>query len=443
MMSNGSRVIAPADASSAGPDQYERARLIHASEVERDKTLVMTLLTGCLMLMPFDMLSSIRTAFYGVVLVLCCLFLALDRSIVRLDAPITALAVVCCCLFVYLLLCWLGNGGSAVERLVQTAVYLLVLATYERYGWSERRLVVIRRAFVGLVAIGLLHCLATGQLSAYDDTIFGNANRCAVLAFACMGVILLTWEGVSLASNVASLALCLVLTLLLDSRSVFVAEAVLLLVAVLLRMCWRRGGRLHLLAGLSFVLVLVGVGAVTVIYPSLMGTDLGDALQSFSRTYFNKNFFSGRQEVWSNVLEAIEGHELFGLGLEAVPSMIYDTDYSCHNLYLQTMLQTGIVGLLLILSIIWLVYKSLIDQACREREGGGWYSVVGLAFVCGVLAHECFEVCLTQNNFDCGLWFWMIMGIAVSALRCASPSTRDVGRSGRKWQRTRRTVQRD
>ena len=51
----------------------------------------------------------------------------------------------------------------------------------------------------------------------------------------------------------------------------------------------------------------------------------------------------------------------------------------------------------------------------RLGKEGGWQACVGASLLVGVLVHECLEVSLTQNNFDVGLLFWVVLGISVSA----------------------------
>ena len=61
-----------------------------------------------------------------------------------------------------------------------------------------------------------------------------------------------------------------------------------------------------------------------------------------------------------------------------------------------------------VLLLLWLVLE-------RLGKEGGWQACVGASLLVGVLVHECFEVSLTQNNFDVGLLFWVVLGISVSA----------------------------
>lgn len=89
------------------------------------------------------------------------------------------------------------------------------------------------------------------------------------------------------------------------------------------------------------------------------------------------------------------------------PSMIYNTDFSSHNMYLQTILQSGVVGLLLLLCLFWMIRGKLV-------ECGDFSSRVGVSLLLAMLVHECLEVSLTQNNFTYGLLIWTVIGISLA-----------------------------
>ena len=111
--------------------------------------------------------------------------------------------------------------------------------------------------------------------------------------------------------------------------------------------------------------------------------------------------------MWKMVLLAVHGNEALGLGLQMTPSMIYNTDFSSHNMYLQTILQSGVVGLLLLLCLFWMIRGKLV-------ECGDFSSRVGVSLLLAMLVHECLEVSLTQNNFTYGLLIWTVIGISLA-----------------------------
>lgn len=75
----------------------------------------------------------------------------------------------------------------------------------------------------------------------------------------------------------------------------------------------------------AILIICIFAFAFTMIYPSLVGTYMGDRLQGISRDYTGKNFFSGRQLLWGDIIHEISLNPLFGHGLAAVPKVFYES----------------------------------------------------------------------------------------------------------------------
>ena len=129
------------------------------------------------------------------------------------------------------------------------------------------------------------------------------------------------------------------------------------------------------------------------------------ALDNFSKQYFKKNFYSGRQIIWSNIIIFIQKKPLIGYGLTTLPSDLFLTRFSAHNTFLQLTLQSGIIGLILLFNIIIKIYKKLSKLQLS-------YSIAGISSILSIILHECFEACLIFNMLVAGLQMWFIMGIA-------------------------------
>lgn len=156
-----------------------------------------------------------------------------------------------------------------------------------------------------------------------------------------------------------------------------------------------------------FLLFLFAIFNFTVIYPAIFNTDLGAKLNELSLEIFSQNFYSGRQLIWSMLLDIINQNFYIGHGLSAKPMFFMDTEFSSHNLYLQVLLQSGIIGLLLLLSTLFSILIALTKNKNR-------ISYVSVGLLLGMLVHESFEVSLTQNNLATGLIIWALLAIGVS-----------------------------
>lgn len=155
-----------------------------------------------------------------------------------------------------------------------------------------------------------------------------------------------------------------------------------------------------------FPLVVVAIVSFTLVYPTLSSTRLGVALNDMSREIFHKNFFSGRNLIWSRLLTIINESPIFGYGLDRVPNDFFSTNISSHNLYLQTALQTGWVGVGLLLLLLYHIYKSLLLSGTKKG------SIISCCLL-GILIYQCFEVSLTQNNWPEGLFVWTVFSLGI------------------------------
>ena len=144
----------------------------------------------------------------------------------------------------------------------------------------------------------------------------------------------------------------------------------------------------------------------TAIYMLLLNSEVASTLNILSMTYTGKNFFSGRQMLWGNLIEAISLRPFFGYGLNALPNLVVDTNLSSHNLYLQTLLQGGFVGMFLLAAFMARILRD-IQRTDLAPEGA--------AYICAVIFNECFEPTITQTGFVYGCVTWMILGIIANS----------------------------
>lgn len=160
----------------------------------------------------------------------------------------------------------------------------------------------------------------------------------------------------------------------------------------------------------AFLAAVVVLLTLPFVYSSLAGSSLGFELQSVSRELTGKNFFSGREAFWPSVYEAVWERPILGYGGSATPAIIADVGLSSHNLYLQVALQTGLTGLVVLLALLYSIWKVLWlgrhDEVVRLAS----------AFMIGIMLHQTFEVSLTQNNLAIALVQWLPVGVGVS--RC-------------------------
>lgn len=146
---------------------------------------------------------------------------------------------------------------------------------------------------------------------------------------------------------------------------------------------------------------------ISVIYPKLLLSQLGYTLQEISRNYTGKNFFSGRQIIWEQLLRTISEKPLLGYGAATRPGEVLDITLSAHNFYLQMTLQVGLVGTLIFCLFVLSVWNYLYISRNNKIV-----KLTGAIFI-GILIYQVFEVSFTQNMLAVSIIQWLIIGMGV------------------------------
>jgi O-antigen ligase len=225
---------------------------------------------------------------------------------------------------------------------------------------------------------------------------------------------------VGVGAAIAAVAVTLAAT---ESRGGIIAAAAALVAAV----CLARGHRAHVAA--FGVFVVAAAGAFFLASPS--------ALQR--ATSFNAGG-DGRTELWLVAWRMSEDRPLAGVGIANFPfeshnyvrepgnlnfvRLIVDEPLVAHNVYLQQLAETGIVGLALLLSVIAACLTAAL-RAARRFDALGDDALATLARA-SVVAMVGFLVASTfiSDSTDRRLWIVLALGPALLGLarRQAAPS---------------------
>jgi len=153
------------------------------------------------------------------------------------------------------------------------------------------------------------------------------------------------------------------------------------------------------------VFVTFGITTIILIGSGLWLTDLIPTLEQFSREYFDRRFFTGRDTLWTQLAGLISDQWFLGYGPQAQLSHFIATGLSAHNLFLQVLLQNGVTGFLLLSATLY----SFAIFFIRTRFF--FESQIGFSFLLAVLVHQTFSVTLTQTTFAYGIPMWLILGL--------------------------------
>lgn len=147
--------------------------------------------------------------------------------------------------------------------------------------------------------------------------------------------------------------------------------------------------------------------AVLVVY--FLGGDRNELLEYnlLFREWTGKNLLSGRERLWPELLKAIGESPWIGWGGGVSPTTLRMANVSSHNLFLQVLLQVGVIGLIPIILFTVFIWQSLWKyRLVREIR-----TAASLFFI--VVLCQSFEVTLFQVNLALGLPMWLAVGLAL------------------------------
>lgn len=187
------------------------------------------------------------------------------------------------------------------------------------------------------------------------------------------------------------------------SRAAILSLMIVLLTYVLLRLFYIN----RLTYNLFFVIYNLIVIAFVYVYITISKSDFANVLNKFIFQYTGKNLFSGRQYIWSNVLEKMLEKPLFGFG-PGISLTDITNGLSVHNLYLQIGLQTGFIGLISLFCMFLAIWNLL------WRVKDNFLGKLTISYFVGILFYQVLEVTLLENNLSIGLFQWTILGLGIS-----------------------------
>jgi O-antigen ligase len=152
------------------------------------------------------------------------------------------------------------------------------------------------------------------------------------------------------------------------------------------------------------------VGAVLWFFLSLNRAGLAWDLGQRIRTLTGHRANTGRETIWVYVLNAVQDKPLLGLGAGVLPRDVMRTEFSAHSYYLQIFLQTGALGVILVMGFLVSIWSIL----AKAKSAAGRF---GSAVFIMVVVHNATEVLMFQNNALVAAPAWCCIGLAIAAER--------------------------
>lgn len=293
--------------------------------------------------------------------------------------------------------------GTGFEQLIQALMIPCIIngASILDESSLKKLKVLLKSCAICYLVSWIIYIPLSNKILNYQ-AYFGNSNTFGMMAFSVMFIILISRFS-SKREKFFWVMLSVLFIIFSGSRASIIAMIEFYFVYCMLNKSSNLEQRKFRKTAL-FVLNLVMIMLISLVYPLMYGTELGFKLNILSRKIFNKNLFSGRQQLWTILFNYIKKAPFCGYGLGTTPSRFMNTTRSSHNLYLQTAIQIGLVGLVILL---FLLYK-----LCCSLNVDYQINIYICSFLMASMIHDTFEVSLTQNNWPQGFFLWLVLGMA-------------------------------
>lgn len=321
----------------------------------------------------------------------------------KLKFTITYLILICL-FFISSFVNSLDKGFYSLSQLVLLINFFLMYSTLrydEKKFISFNAILLSLTIYVFVFYTGLL--TNTQKLGNYSS-IYTNSNALGMIAFLLMGVsicmFILSRKKIFICYGV----LFLIILYLSGTRSNLLAAIIVVTLFVLYKYISKN----KILWNITFISIIISIMLITYIYPQLGEFNKYEQLSTLVYEFTGKRLLSGRDRIWSESIILIKNKPIFGYGTGTGLSDIIDINVSAHNLYIQILLQNGIIGLIIFFILIlflWnLFYKGRKVPVVRFCA----------CFFISILYQNMFEVTLLQNNMSIAIIQWFIISIGIS-----------------------------
>ncbi|RPF54180.1 O-antigen ligase family protein [Aquisalibacillus elongatus] len=275
-----------------------------------------------------------------------------------------------------------------------------------KINWTKEHILVFGYTALIITILYLTHWIIEGRPTEKYIGFFTNTNVLGVFLFS-----ILYFQVIAIKPSHILLKLALILGSLANVLLIYVSttRSLLLCIVVILASM----GILKLskkIFSLLFYFIMAFNFIFVIAYIWLDSTKYKSGLNEWSQEQFSKNFFSGRENIWVPSIEHFKESPIVGhfVGIRPVDFMEGTHYVHTHNIYLQTLLESGIIGFLsfiVLLYFIWKTYLKNLDSNIVQ-----WSA----SFFLALLIYQSIGISFFQNIPSIGFLHWLIISIGVS-----------------------------
>src|SRR5699024_10660183 len=298
--------------------------------------------------------------------------------------------------------------------------YMSLLLLFSLAYLNERKLIFIGIIFSIVPLTLILDWLSSIETIKYAGY-FRNPNTLGIVVYNIFFFQLLMLFAIKNKIIKLIVLLLLLIDLILlyvsTSRSVWIA----IIVAFVIYISYNVFSKYKISYRLGFIITLLSVITFSYFYPMLYTLDLVSKINSLVIEYTGKNLFSGRQIIWSDLIQLIEKKPLLGYGLSATAYNLAQTNHDAHNVILSILFQSGIIGLLLYSLMLYFLWDALYI----EKNTSFNKNLLKLfpSFFIGLLVYQSFEMSFIKGGYSISMFEWLFVAIGISLIKKYNSNT--------------------
>ena len=312
----------------------------------------------------------------------------------------------CICILLFAIWCltttlWSLNSDYTIHQMVTllSLVSLTIFGVMFKFNPQEIRL--IKYSMIFTTAVLVLYLAPNTDISvsrATIQTVAGTADQNGLAANIVFSFLMCIDESIHserkfekvLFSSVS--AMIFIELLLIASRGALAATFLSLIIYIYQHVN-KIGSKVSLFS--LFKIIVISIGILVLINYILNNVEL-PALDRLSMKAIQEDGGTGRFYIWQNIIEVLLNNPLrllfgYGFGTEGyITQSLFGVYEGIHNVYLEFLATTGIIGFILVLTIFYNCYKSAKLH----------YDYVSLALIVALMA-----ICFPLGFFlDKGAW---------------------------------------
>lgn len=296
----------------------------------------------------------------------------------------------------------LNDIYTSITPIYRSVAVLLIVLYIRKFNLTKRKYKVLTHMSFVTIILGFLTIF--NRIGKSTNLLYGNYNTVGVLYFTIGVVNILLYIKLHNRASLFAFLGCLGLILLSNTRTALILLVIMFVVWFVLNMLPKSIKRPKIINPVFFIIIIAFVW----FYYHIKELSLYSVLNDISKMIFNKNFDSGRPDLWKKTVSVVGSHWLLGRGTGIdLENFVYYLK-TPHSVYFDIYLQNGWLGLT--------AYLICIIVAVKQK--GKWYynifntAIVTLVFV--ILFYNSVGIVFTKARSGIGLIQWALLALPYS-----------------------------